>query len=687
MQDALKRFGRYFLLDMIAQGGMAEIFRARQITSEGLGRTLVIKRIQPSFGSNSEFVSMFQSETRVMMNFNHPNVIQLQDYGEEDSQPFIAMEYIEGKSLRYVKDRIVEKVGNFPPDLAVYIISQAAAGLHYAHTYKDKLDGRPLNLVHRDISPQNILLSYEGNVKIIDFGIAKAATNSEQTRAGVIKGKPSYLSPEQIDPGNGALDGRSDLFSLGIVLWELLTGRKLFAGENDLATLRLIQNCQNTIRPPSDFNKLVPKELDYIVLQSLAKDRDKRFPNALEFQRRLQRWLVGFNPDFNPLDLANEIKQLFANEIVEDRKNLQRLNDKATNLLSLLSIEQTSEITGETIDQVKLSQAKMGDSQLKGVTSSGARNFETTQVDVRNVHMDMIPEVVKEAPKSAQPARTGATPVRSPTRTGSSYSGSRVGPPRAVQASQDSGGLYRGIAVASIAGALGWLLYGEQLGLPVPGFRQKRPEMTLNQLINGDRTDRKISSSGSNPSAPSNPVALQIQVNPAGAMARLKVNGKPIQGSADLIQIPTTGDLSAVVSMDGQYQIEIEAAGFKSKLIEGVIDPSRVSVGSMGKEFTVRVDLEPETFGILKYRSATASANLKVEVAGQAWVYRANTPGGTEVVKLPPGVYRLQFFNILDMGQVIENFSIDQGQVREIEVSLQPMGQPIGQPIGRPSGT
>lgn len=198
---------------MIAQGGMAEIFRARQITTEGLGRMLVIKRIQPSYGTNNEFVTMFQSETRVMMNFNHPNVVQLQDFGEEQGQPFIAMEYIEGKSLRFVKDRIFEKMGQFPPDLAAYIISQAAAGLYYAHSFKDKLDGRPLNLVHRDISPQNIILSYDSNVKIIDFGIAKASTNSEQTRAGVIKGKPSYLSPEQIDPGNGTLDGRSDIFS------------------------------------------------------------------------------------------------------------------------------------------------------------------------------------------------------------------------------------------------------------------------------------------------------------------------------------------------------------------------------------------------------------------------------------------------------------------------------------------
>jgi eukaryotic-like serine/threonine-protein kinase len=601
MQDALKKFGRYFLLDMIAQGGMAEIFRARQITTEGLGRTLVIKRIQPSYGSNNEFVAMFQTETRVMMNFNHPNVIQLQDFGEEDSQPFIAMEYIEGKSLRYVKDRIIEKLGNFPPDLAVYIIAQAAAGLHYAHTYKDKLDGKPLNLVHRDISPQNILLSYEGNVKIIDFGIAKASTNSEQTRAGVIKGKPSYLSPEQIDPGNGTLDGRSDLFSLGIVLWELLTGRKLFAGENDLATLRLIQNCQNTIRAPSEYNKLVPKELDYIVLQSLAKDRDKRFPNALEFQRRLQRWLVGFNPDFNPLDLATEIKQLFANEIVDDRKNLQRLNEKATNLMSLLSADETAEIISNSSSAGKPSTG-VPVVKTKDAASSGARNFETTQVDVKNGRVDVpiepvVPRSSVAVPAASSVTKTGPTPARTGARTGTGYSGARAGPPRSVQASQDSGGLYRSIAAAAVVAGVAWLLYGEQLGLPVPAFRPKRPDLTLNELLN--KPDRKPSSG-----APSraNQVALQIQVNPSGGQAKLKVNGKPVEGSQELLTLPESGQVAAFVPSEGQFQIEIEAPGFKPKVIQGVVDPARVSVGALGRELPVQVDLEPEVFGILKYR-------------------------------------------------------------------------------------
>ncbi|MFN7684846.1 MAG: serine/threonine protein kinase [Oligoflexia bacterium] len=647
MQDALKKFGRYFLLDMIAQGGMAEIFRARQITTEGLGRTLVIKRIQPSYGNNQEFVSMFQSETRVMMNFNHPNIVQLQDYGEEDGQPFIAMEYIEGKSLRYVKDKILERTGNFPPDLAVYITAQAAAGLHYAHAYKDKLDGRPLNLVHRDISPQNILLSYEGNVKVIDFGIAKSAGNSEQTRAGVIKGKPSYLSPEQIDPGVGTLDGRSDLFSLGIVLWELLTGRKLFAGENDLATLRLIQNCQNTIRPPSEFNKLVPKELDYIVLQTLAKDREKRFKNALDLQRKLQRWLVGFNPEFNPLDLATEIKQLFANEIVEDRKNLQRLNDKAAHLLSLLSAEETSELLGVPV------------AKSAGPKASGVRNFETTQVDVRNVQVEPQGDFPKApvAPIGVNGPGTRTQPSRA-----SQVSRNSVSRPIPQRSSLGQSAPRGWIAVAGLIAA-GWVFYGDS----VRSWLGKAPKMQADDL--GVRSPASV-----NPAA--SQAALVLQINPGGGSAKIRVNGKSIQGATpgtEMVSIPTSGEVSAPVAVGESFRVEVQAPGFKPKVIEGVADALRLSPGAQGQELTLAVELEPEVFGVLRYRSATASANLRVEVGGQAWIYRSSAMGGTEVVKLAPGVYRLEFFNILDMGQVVDRVEIVQGQVRELEVSLQPL--------------
>lgn len=662
MQDALKKFGRYFLLDMIAQGGMAEIFRARQITTEGLGRMLVIKRIQPSYGTNNEFVTMFQSETRVMMNFNHPNVVQLQDFGEEQNQPFIAMEYIEGKSLRFVKDRIVEKMGQFPPDLAAYIISQAAAGLYYAHSFKDKLDGRPLNLVHRDISPQNIILSYDSNVKIIDFGIAKASTNSEQTRAGVIKGKPSYLSPEQIDPGTGTLDGRSDIFSLGIVFWELLTGRKLFAGDNDLATLRLIQNCDRGVRPPSEFNKLVSKDLDYIVMQALAKNRDQRFANALELERKLRRYLVGFNPDFNPVDQSNELKQLFANEIVDDRKNLQRLNEKATHILSLLTTEETSEIVrGDRSGKEELD-TQTGIALPLKIESSGARTFESTQVDLRQVQVD--------APRAqSRPITAGRQLQQASRATTTGQSAGRGAPPRAMPTAKpsSSNNFLRVVAsAAAIVGAYVLLYGGKPGGMRTPSSKPASVTSEKPVLPPDSSLQRTASSKEA---------VLQLRINPSGGRAKIRVNGKPISSAGDSIRIPEGGEVAAFVDLEGQYRVEIEVPGFKHKLLEGAVDASRLQAGTMGREFSMPVELEPEVFGILKYKSATATANLRVEIGGQSWVYWSNTPGGYEIVKLPPATYRLQFFSLFDMGQIVDGVNIEQGQTQEVEVSLKPMNK------------
>jgi serine/threonine-protein kinase len=339
MAEVLKKFGRYFLLDHIAQGGMAEIYRARLASQDG-ARLIVIKKVIAGYGGNKEFLQMFKSEIKVTMGFNHPNIVQLYDFGEEESQPYIAMELVDGKNLRQFISRFSELKQPFPVELAAYITEQASSGLHYAHSFKDKITGTPLNIVHRDISPQNILISYEGNIKVIDFGIAKATTNMESTRAGVIKGKPSYLSPEQIS--GDTLDGRSDIFALGAVLWEMLTGKKLFAGENDLAVLKLIESCQTHVKPPSTLNPKVPKELDYIVLKTLAKQREKRYQSAEELQRALHKFLYGFAPDFNPSDLAYYGKDLFKNEIVEDRKKIQKLNEKAEQLLALNSPELSS---------------------------------------------------------------------------------------------------------------------------------------------------------------------------------------------------------------------------------------------------------------------------------------------------------------------------------------------------------
>jgi serine/threonine-protein kinase len=650
MQEVLKKFGRYFLLDQVAQGGMAEIFRARQISSEGLGRILVIKRIQPSYGSNSEYISMFRSEVKVMMNFNHPNIVQLQDYGEEQSQPFIAMEYIEGRSLRQLRDRYFERAGGLSPELASYLVSQAAAGLHYAHVFKDRVTGQPLNIVHRDVSPQNILVSYDGNVKIIDFGIAKASINSEQTRAGVIKGKIGYLSPEQINPSVGAIDGRSDLFSLGIVLWELLTGRKLFTAENEIAILRLIESCNTSVKPPSEVNPNVPKELDYIVMQALAKNRDQRFANCLEFQKRLQKFLVQYNPDFNPVDIGAEIKGFFAEEIVNDRKQLQRLNERAENLLSL-----EPSVSGSRVEPVALTDVPQKDAQ-----SSGIRNFESTQVDVRSgvkVDVPIEPVVVtKSRPQTRSSVGQSRASAASGGYSGSGSSSRAWGPPKAVQSAPNQGSMGRFAAMLALAGGAAWFLYGEE-------------------LLSGKKGGASVSA-GREVKAQRQPsgkeqMALLLQLNPVGGLARVRVNGTEVGENGGALLIPTDGPLVVTVPQAEFLKISVEVNGFKPLEFERAVNVNELGVGAYGKELRVPLQLEPEVYGVLKYRSGIANASLRVEIGGQNWVYKSSLSGGTEVVKLPPGTYRLEFFSSsLNMSQVVPGVTIESGGSVEQDVVL-----------------
>ncbi|MGZ3695097.1 MAG: protein kinase domain-containing protein [Bdellovibrionota bacterium] len=315
------KFGRYIIVDPIAVGGMAEIYRARLAAAkEGPDRVIVIKKVIANLQANPEFLQMFEEEIKITVGLTHPNIIQIYDYGKVDEQYFMAMEYVEGKNLRQFVKRLADMKSMFSIDMSCYIISQTCHALGYAHSYKDRLTGKTLGIVHRDISPQNVMISYDGAVKLFDFGIAKAKSANEATRAGVIKGKPSYLSPEQI---NGEeLDGRSDIFALGICLWELLTAKRLFVADTDMGVLRLIQNAK--IEPPSTFNPAVPQSLDAIVLKSLQRDKNKRYQNAEEFQRDLHKFLYSFNPSFNPSDLSYYAQELFKTEIRDDRERLTK---------------------------------------------------------------------------------------------------------------------------------------------------------------------------------------------------------------------------------------------------------------------------------------------------------------------------------------------------------------------------
>src|SRR4051794_25330395 len=315
------RFGKYTLLDRIAVGGMAEIFLARQAGLEGFEKTIVIKRIRPHLSKQVAFVKMFLNEAKLAAQLNHPNIVQIYDLGKISDSYFIAMEYIFGRDMR----RIIPKADSlgipFPMVYALKIASSVCEGLYYAHQKVD-LYGNPLNIVHRDVTPENIFVSFDGTVKVLDFGIAKAANQIEQTRAGEIKGKLSYMSPEQCM--GKVLDCRSDLFSLGVVLYEWLTGFKLFTGDSEVAILKSIT--EGKIYAPSYFKADIPEAVESILMKALAKDREERYQTAWEMQYDLDQFLSQYEFTPSNIHLSNFLKQLFNDELEEEKKRLGRSN-------------------------------------------------------------------------------------------------------------------------------------------------------------------------------------------------------------------------------------------------------------------------------------------------------------------------------------------------------------------------
>ena len=419
-EKKFQRFGKYLILDHLVDGGMAKICRARYL-GEQANKMVAVKMVQPQFSNDEAFVRMFQDEINVTFGMLHPNIMQVYDYGKTNGQLYTAMEYIHGANLKQYLDRLKEKKVVFPVEISCYIISQVCLGLHYAHTFTDKLTGKPYNIVHRDISPHNIMLTYDGAVKVIDFGIAKANTNSEQTQAGTIKGKLSYLAPEYLD--GLELDARYDEFAVGITLWELLCSRKLFQAANDLAVLKQIQACK--IVPPSSINPSVPKELDAIVMKALSKDRAHRYDNLDQMNRALVRFLYSQYPDFNASDLNTFSEDLFQKEIESDR----------TKFVDYGKID-----TQKYIDEMK-NEEKTG-RVSKGAVAAAKPKLEERAAKVREIELAVdssqvmgieIEKTGIDKTNTRKLNKTAVNPTKGPTKatkSGSSSPGLKTGKER-----------------------------------------------------------------------------------------------------------------------------------------------------------------------------------------------------------------------------------------------------------------
>ena len=311
------RFGKYLLLEKLATGGMAQLYRAKIIGVEGFEKFIAIKQILPHLAHEEELITSFIDEAKLAALLNHQNVVQIYDFGSMENSYFITMEFLYGKDLRAVNAKAKEKGIPVSLENALYLISKVCAGLDYAHKLKD-FQGKSLHIIHRDISPQNVFLTYQGDVKIVDFGIAKAASQSTITQVGMIKGKVAYMSPEQA--AGKVIDHRSDIFATGILLYELAAGGRMFKGEDTLQILSKVRE--------AEFDSLatvkggLPEKLYHIVDKALAKEPEDRYQSCADMQADIEECIFRLNLRPSGRTLAEYLKLLFAEEIEAEGKRM-----------------------------------------------------------------------------------------------------------------------------------------------------------------------------------------------------------------------------------------------------------------------------------------------------------------------------------------------------------------------------
>jgi len=307
-------FGKYLLLDRVSVGGMAEVFKAKAFGVEGFEKILAIKRILPNMIEDEDFIEMFIDEAKIAGQLNHANVCQIFELGRFDKAHYIAMEYISGKDLLQIMSVFQRRQETFPLSVAGFIVAKLCEGLDYAHRKRDP-GGNTLNIIHRDVSPQNVLVSFDGEIKLIDFGIAKARYRSSKTAAGVLKGKFGYMSPEQVR--GLRLDRRSDIFALGTLLYEMVAGIRLFVAESDFSTLEKVRNVD--VSPPTRYNPGIPPELERIIMKALARTPEGRYQWANELQEELQAFMLMQKPLMTTKRLAAWMKSHFTDDIKRER--------------------------------------------------------------------------------------------------------------------------------------------------------------------------------------------------------------------------------------------------------------------------------------------------------------------------------------------------------------------------------
>jgi len=362
----------YKPLFRLAAGGMAEVWVAQSVSVAGFKKKVAIKRILPGLLKDERFVRMFLDEARLSLHFNHANVVTVFDLGKSDETYFIVMEYVEGTTLKQLLEFLQERGQRVPLPLVIWMLNETLKGLDYAHHLPDPETGEALHVVHRDISPPNLLISWNGEVKLTDFGLAKATTQLESTDAGVVKGKFSYLSPEAAH--GQPVDGRTDIFAVGILAYEMLTMRRLFLGETDYQTVELVREAKvPSIRAQ---NPEVPEELENIIRKSLAQDVNDRYLTANEFADDLLGFLFSHRLKVSARDLSALLEELRAFKDAKDASDKAR-GDGGLNLIEQLMAEELANFRsidedsgGEANESQTGSRSLLNDDELADFDSS-----------------------------------------------------------------------------------------------------------------------------------------------------------------------------------------------------------------------------------------------------------------------------------------------------------------------------
>jgi serine/threonine protein kinase len=570
-----KRYGRYTLIKKLATGGMAEIWLSRQRGLADFKRFVVVKKILSHLGAQETFVRMFLDEARMSAQLNHPNIVQVYDLGKEGESYFIAMEFINGENLASIAWRGKKRNKPIPVHYAARILADACKGLHYAHLLKSS-DGSELNIVHRDISPQNLLVTYEGETKVVDFGIAKAASRSEATKTGMLKGKFSYMSPEQCLGSH--VDMRSDVFALGIVLYELTTGTRLFKHESELMILEMIT--KRDVVAPREVNPDIPPALDNIIMKALRKDLEDRFQNAQEMQLALEEYMRESGRTCSSNDLAQYQRTLFADHIEEKQKILELAS--RDDIQEVDFDDESTERAGPArrIPQVQIGPASPSQPQYHMPTPQGM----------------MVPPHATASPGFSYPASAHPSAPGYPMPSGSMY----YPQPYPVE-----DGRHSWVARSVIIGALLVIAFASYVL-----YRQLTREAPVVEVFDTGVQDSL---------QPVKAGTLKLETSPPGA--KIVLDGQPMK-TGDGSDARTPSDLQGL-AYGRTFEITFEKEGYKtarrSVLMGNGTDSSTIDAKLQAFDGTLRV----EVGGLA--RDATVIVND--EEIGQGPVITKSLPG------------------------------------------------------------